>query len=323
MVFVPRIRCPRRTMAPTMRRTAREVLNGLRWREPNRLSEAAIFYRDRTRPEGFRLIRGSEIQELGRRYFIKGTIRLPYYKIDKIVCAGEALFERRVCAASRGRRIGASRVETFESSRVAANRRWMRRAWRGVNGPISGGLLATGPGEVRLRCGENCSENPDDAANRAGLASEIDQDDADHARHDGAIHQVLPRNRRGRPQSSTENDVDYNRRRDGRMHARRNSLVCRLDRIDCHRQDDRQDAAQHEEQLVRLLRAEFDHRLLSRVVALGHGFGDPRAIRSIWVPTLLTVGENQPAERGRAPLHFGLFRAFLEGVRVSLGRVAT
>ncbi len=81
-------------MAPTMRRTAREVLNGLRWREPNRLSEAAIFYRDRTRPEGFQLIRGSEIQELGRRYFIKGTIRLPYYKIDKIVCAGETLFER-------------------------------------------------------------------------------------------------------------------------------------------------------------------------------------------------------------------------------------
>src|SRR2546422_942235 len=109
----------------------------------------------------------------------------------------------------------------------------MRRAWRGVNGTISGGLLATGPREGQPRC------------------------------------------------------------------------------------------AQHEEQLVRLLRAEFDHRLLSRVVALGHGFGDPRAIRSIWVPTLLTVGENQPAERGRAPLHFGLFRAFLEGVRVSLGRVAT
>src|SRR5437667_3925940 len=82
----------------------------------------------------------------------------------------------------------------------------MRRAWRGVNGTISGGLLATGPGEVRLRCGEDCAENPDDAANRAGLAAEVDQDDADHARHDRAVHQVLPRNRRGRPQSATEDD---------------------------------------------------------------------------------------------------------------------
>src|SRR5438309_5403800 len=77
---------------------------------------------------------------------------------------------------------------------------------RGVNRTIFGGLLATGPGEIRLCCGENCSENPDDAANRAGLASEIDQDDADHARHDGSVHQVLPRNRRGGPQGPTEDD---------------------------------------------------------------------------------------------------------------------
>src|SRR5437867_12805436 len=99
----------------------------------------------------------------------------------------------------------------------------MRRAWRGVNGTISGGLLATGPGEVRLRCGENCSENPDDAANLAGPTAEIDRSEERRVGHDGATHQVLPRNRRGRPQSSTENDVDYNRRRDSAILARRNS----------------------------------------------------------------------------------------------------
>src|SRR5712692_8078632 len=71
--------------------------------------------------------------------------------------------------------------------------------WRGVNETVSGGLLASGPGKVRLRCGEDRAENPNDAANRAGLASEVDQDDADHARHDRSVHQVLPRNRRGRP----------------------------------------------------------------------------------------------------------------------------
>ncbi len=81
-------------MAATRRSTAREVLNELRWREPNRLADATLFYRDRTRPEGFRLIRGSEIQGLERRYFTTGTVRLPYYKIEKIVCAGETLFER-------------------------------------------------------------------------------------------------------------------------------------------------------------------------------------------------------------------------------------
>src|SRR5437879_13467213 len=75
--------------------------------------------------------------------------------------------------------------------------------------------LFRSPGEIRLCCGENCSENPDDAANRAGLASEIDQDDADHARHDGSVHQVLPRNRRGGPQSPTEDDVRSEERRVG------------------------------------------------------------------------------------------------------------
>src|SRR5713226_5768571 len=99
--------------------------------------------------------------------------------------------------------------------------------WRGVNGTVSGGLLASGPGEVRLRCGENCTENPDDSANRAGLASEVDQDNADHAGYDRSVHQVLPRNRRGRPESSAEDDVDDNRRRDGAVLARLNSLVRR------------------------------------------------------------------------------------------------
>jgi uncharacterized protein (UPF0248 family) len=77
-----------------VRQTAREILNELRWRGPNRLADANVFYRDRTRPEGYRLIRGSKIVELERRYFTTSTARLPYYKIEKIELAGETLFER-------------------------------------------------------------------------------------------------------------------------------------------------------------------------------------------------------------------------------------
>ncbi len=77
-----------------MSRTAREILNELRWRQPNRLVDANVFYRDRTRPEGHRLIRGSQIMGLERRYFTTPSARLPYYKIEKIECAGETLFER-------------------------------------------------------------------------------------------------------------------------------------------------------------------------------------------------------------------------------------
>src|SRR5206468_6329357 len=85
------------------------------------------------------------------------------------------------------------------------------------------GLVASGPGEVRLRRREDCAENPDDAANCAGLASEIDQHDADHARHNRSVHQALPGNRRGRPESSTEDDVEYKGRRDCAVLTRLNS----------------------------------------------------------------------------------------------------
>ncbi|HYT00352.1 MAG TPA: RNA repair domain-containing protein [Thermoplasmata archaeon] len=77
-----------------MGRTAREVLNELRWRKPGRLAEAMIWYQDRTRPEGHRVIRGSEIVDLERRYFTTAGARLPYYKVDRIECEGEILLDR-------------------------------------------------------------------------------------------------------------------------------------------------------------------------------------------------------------------------------------
>ena len=77
-----------------MRRTAREVMNELRWREPSRLADALIYYRDRTRSEGFRTIRGTEIIELERRYFTTAGGRLPYYKIERIAEGGRIRFER-------------------------------------------------------------------------------------------------------------------------------------------------------------------------------------------------------------------------------------
>ncbi len=78
-----------------MARTARDVLNELRWRDTNRLADATIWYRDRGRPEGFRILLGSEIVDLERRYFLTSSAgRLPYYKIERIECGGRALFVR-------------------------------------------------------------------------------------------------------------------------------------------------------------------------------------------------------------------------------------
>jgi len=78
-----------------MNRTARDILNELRWREPSRIADAVLWYRDRTQSEGFVMIRGSEIVGLERRYFTTASARLPYYKIERVQCSGETLFERR------------------------------------------------------------------------------------------------------------------------------------------------------------------------------------------------------------------------------------
>lgn len=81
-------------MPPVMTRTAREVLNELKW-STHRLAEATIWYSDRARAEGFRIILGSEIAELERRYFSTASMgRLPYYKIERIVLDGETVFSR-------------------------------------------------------------------------------------------------------------------------------------------------------------------------------------------------------------------------------------
>lgn len=78
-----------------MGRTAREVLNELRWRDRDRLADATIWYLDRARPEGFRILLGSEIVDLERRYFTTSTGgRLPYYKIERIDVGGRTVFDR-------------------------------------------------------------------------------------------------------------------------------------------------------------------------------------------------------------------------------------
>jgi uncharacterized protein (UPF0248 family) len=77
------------------RTTARDVLYELKWRKGKGLSRAEIWFADRTRAEEHKIIKGEEITELGRGYFLAGGSMLPYYKILRIVYGGEVLFERQ------------------------------------------------------------------------------------------------------------------------------------------------------------------------------------------------------------------------------------
>ena len=74
-------------------RTARDVLNELKWREGQGLAEAQIWVRGRT-ADDVKSIRGEEVTDLGRRYFSTARATIPYYKIVRIEHAGVLVFER-------------------------------------------------------------------------------------------------------------------------------------------------------------------------------------------------------------------------------------
>src|SRR5437867_7680457 len=138
-------------------------------------------------------------------------------------------------------------------TRIRKSRRNAARG-PGVRGTaISRSFAATRPGEVGLRGRNDGAEDPDDSADRAVLAAVVDQDDADHYRHDRAVHQVLAGHRRRRPQGSAEDEVDDQRSEERRVGKVWSSRVQPLDAVDSHRQEEREDADQHETQLVGLL----------------------------------------------------------------------
>lgn len=58
------------------------------------MTRATLWVADRTRPEGARVLSGSEIVDLGRRYFRTERATIPFYKILRIEFEGRVLFER-------------------------------------------------------------------------------------------------------------------------------------------------------------------------------------------------------------------------------------
>jgi len=79
-------------LRPSVQR-ARDVLNGLKWRDGRDLAMAVVWVRGRKAGD-VKAIGGTEIKELGRRYFSTAAATIPYYKVVRIEYAGEILFVR-------------------------------------------------------------------------------------------------------------------------------------------------------------------------------------------------------------------------------------
>lgn len=74
--------------------TPREILNELKWREDRDISKAEIWYSSRGTEEGYVIITGGELTELGKSFFSTASATIPYYKIFRIVYEEEVIFDR-------------------------------------------------------------------------------------------------------------------------------------------------------------------------------------------------------------------------------------
>lgn len=72
----------------------REILNELKWRDDRDLGLAEVFYVHRGAPEDYRILKGSEIIDLGRSFIEVEDAHIPYHRIFQIVYQGDVIFSR-------------------------------------------------------------------------------------------------------------------------------------------------------------------------------------------------------------------------------------
>ncbi len=71
----------------------RAILNRLKWTEGEDISEAKITYLHRGAPGDRMSIKGSEIVELERSFFVTADAKIPYHRIRRIEYRGRVLFD--------------------------------------------------------------------------------------------------------------------------------------------------------------------------------------------------------------------------------------
>jgi len=74
--------------------TPRDILNELKWRYKKSIDEAEIYYVHRGAPGDYRVMDGSEIEELNRSFIKTREAQIPYHRVFKIKYEGNIVFER-------------------------------------------------------------------------------------------------------------------------------------------------------------------------------------------------------------------------------------
>lgn len=73
----------------------RDILNELKWRHKRSLEKARVYYIHRGAPGDFRVMKGEEIEDLGRSFIKSEEAHIPYHRVFKIEYGeDEVLLER-------------------------------------------------------------------------------------------------------------------------------------------------------------------------------------------------------------------------------------
>ncbi len=72
----------------------RDILNEYKWRKDRDFSQIEVHYIDRLSPQGYAVLKGEDISDLGSKFMFTRTGMIPYHRVIRILYQGKIIYER-------------------------------------------------------------------------------------------------------------------------------------------------------------------------------------------------------------------------------------
>ncbi len=72
----------------------RKTLNEYKWRPDTDFSKIVVYYIDRLAPEGYAVLHGSDIVDMGDMFIFTREGMIPYHRVIKIEYDGKVIWKR-------------------------------------------------------------------------------------------------------------------------------------------------------------------------------------------------------------------------------------
>jgi len=72
----------------------RKILNEYKWREDRDFSLIEVHYIDRLNPQGYAVLKGDDIVDMGSKFIFTKKGMIPYHRVIRILYNGEIIYEK-------------------------------------------------------------------------------------------------------------------------------------------------------------------------------------------------------------------------------------